>query len=170
MIRRALRGAAVAVALTGVLGACTDTKAIEDAAATDKVKTIPVSALPPTILDLTVAAEPVKELETARRAYVEEIGLFSLRDKDLVQATIQVSKFNEKAHPEKREFQLAVVNRVGGTVPRRYRMGDRQVYFTTATKQTVAAWFEEDELYILSIREDYPYPRQLVRAALELSA
>lgn len=156
------------VAVVAALGACTDTKAIEDAAATDKVKTVPVSALPTEILDLRVAAEPVKALETARRSYVEEIGLFSLRDGELVEATLQVAKFNAKARPRERKFQLSVVNKIGGTVPRRVRMGDRQVYFTTATKQTVAAWFDEDRLYVLSIREDYPFPRTLVRATLDL--
>ena len=52
-------------------------------------------------------------------------------------------------------------------MPRRVRMGKAQVYFTTATKQTVAVWFTGDRLYVLSIREDYPFPRSLVRATLE---
>jgi hypothetical protein len=43
------------------------------------------------------------------------------------------------------------------------------VWLTTATKQTVAAWFVDETMYVLSIREDYPRPRTLVRAALELT-
>ena len=48
------------------------------------------------------------------------------------------------------------------------RVGDRAVYLTTGRRQSVAVWWDDSYLFVLSSREDYETPRALLRAALEI--
>ena len=61
-----------------------------------------------------------------------------------------------------------MVQQIGSTVPRIFRMGDRTVYVTTGRRQSIAVWFEERHLFILATREEYDQPRTLLREALEI--
>ena len=71
-------------------------------------------------------------------AFIDALSLYSLRKNDLVQATLQVSRFNDGADVDADKFRQTVVNQIGGTAPRTVRLGSETVYLTTGTKQTIA--------------------------------
>lgn len=166
-VSAARRGVAAAVlASTIVLGACADTEAKERAAVTTDVQSLPGDLVPSSLLGLAVTPEKVEGVEAAKRAYVEAVSLYGLREGEQLKATLQVSRFNEAAKPETAKFRSSILSKIGGSRPRQFRMGDTVVHFTTATKQTLAVWFRGDYLFVLAARDDYERPRTLVREAL----
>lgn len=162
------RAGAVMAAAALLLGsACADTKSVERKAAT-KVQSLPTATIPSELLGLTVAPEQVHELNDTANAYVDHAALFGLRKGELLEATFQISQFNPHADASDPKFRQRVLGKIGGTLARKARMGSEDVYFTAAAKQVIAVWFRGRSFFILSIREDFPFPRTLVRAALEV--
>jgi hypothetical protein len=142
-----------------------------------KVKQLELASLPTELLGLEVRREDVTgTVAKVDATYLTGLGLWSLRKipepdsggGDLVQATLQVSRFNAAARPKSSDFRQTVVNQIGSSKPRAFRLGKRTVYLTTGTKQSIAVWFKEDYLFILASRADYEEPRTLLRAALEV--
>jgi hypothetical protein len=136
------------------------------------IKTLELPGAPADLLGLRLQREDVSATtQRVNLAFVDSVALYSLRnDKDLVQATLQVSHFAEGARTEEASFRSAVVNQIGSAAPREFRLGDRTVYLTTGTKQSIAVWFDGDHLFVLASRADYDTPRTLLRKALELKA
>jgi hypothetical protein len=99
---------------------------------------------------------------------VDSVGLYSFREGDLLQATLQVSRFNSKADVRSAKFRQTLLSQIGGSLPKRVTMGEDTVYLTSGTKQIIAVWFRGRNLLVLAVREDYAQPRALLRAALEL--
>jgi len=131
----------------------------------------PTSAnlLPSTILGLKVARENVKSrVGGLKRAYVDQTGLYSLREGKELQATLQISMFNSKAPVRDEKFQLAIVNQIGSTQPRAFRMGDQTVYLTSSKRQAVAVFFRKHSFAVLSTLDTYDEGRALLRALLGL--
>jgi len=170
MSRRGTGFAAGALALSFLLGACAEgTTASAEATAAGDIEQLSPTLLPSEILGLSVQREDMAEaLQGAQLSYVDEVGLYSLRRDDLLQATIQVSRFNENADSESAEFRRTLLSQVGGSVPKQVVVGDETVYLTTGTKQTIAVFFRERTMVVLAIREDYDQPRTLTREALDL--
>lgn len=125
---------------------------------------------PPALLDLKIQKEDIGgTLEKAERAYVDATVLYSLRSEDdLVQATLQISRFTEDADVGSSTFRNRVVQRLGGAAPQRLRLGEETVFLNSSVGQRVTAWFRGRHLLVLSVREDYEQPRNLLRAALEV--
>lgn len=163
------RGVAVAlvtgVALTGA--ACGAEPAASGAA---KVEPLEASAVPADLLELKVAPEEIGGATEVKNPFVEAVGLYSLREGELLQGTLQVSRFSEDADSETSRFRQSVVQQIGSTVPKAYRMGDQTVYLTSGKRQSIAVWFEDRHFYVLSTRDEFPRPRALLRAALEIDA
>jgi hypothetical protein len=139
------------------------------------VKTLELPGLPADLLGLKVAREDVSEpVSRVDSAFIDGLALYSLRTApsgnggDLVQATLQVSRFNPGADPTSKKFRETVVNQVGSSKPRAFRLGNRTVYLTTGTKQSIAVWFTGRYMFVLASRADYDQPRTLLRQALEL--
>lgn len=131
----------------------------------------PTSAdlLPSTILGLKVKRENVKSrVGGVKRAYVDQTGLYSLRDGKELQATLQISTFNDKADVRDSKFRLAIVNQIGSTQPRAFRMGNQTVYLTASKRQAVAVFFKQRSFAVLSTLDTYDQGRALLRALLEL--
>jgi hypothetical protein len=124
--------------------------------------------VPDNLLDLAVQKEDVSVVENTKRPFVEAVGLYSLRRDDLLQATLQISRFTEEADATSTKFRQSVVTQIGSTTPRLFRVGDRTVYLTTGRRQSVAVWWEDRYLFVLSSRDDYETPRGLLRAALDI--
>ena len=166
-IAGAVAGALLAATL---LGACGDgPSASAEATAAKDIKQLPVELLPSEILGLTVAREDMSEaLESAQLSYVNEVGLYSLRRDELLQATIQISRFNDNAAAESADFRRTLLAQVGGSVPKQVVVGDETVYLTTGTKQTIAVFFRGRTMIVLAIRDDFDKPRTLTREALDL--
>ena len=170
MTRRAVGFAVGLLAIALLAGACGDgPSASAEATAARDIEQLPPDLLPSEILGLTVQREDMSEaLQGARLSYVDEVGLYSLRRDDLLQATIQVSRFNDNANAEDAGFRRTLLSQVGGSVPKQITVGDDTVYLTTGTKQTIAVFFRGRTMVVLAIREDYDQPRTLTREALEL--
>lgn len=124
--------------------------------------------LPRQILGLQVAPEDVaKEFESTKRSYVASVGLFSMRENDLVRATLQVSRFNRLANPDSPSFRSLIINRLGTAKAETLQVGDTDVYVTSGTDQQIFAWFEGRGFYILTTHRDYEFPRALARRVIE---
>lgn len=133
-----------------------------------KVEKLDPSVVPGELQGLKVSPEEIGGATEVKSPFVEKVGLFSLREGELLQGTLQVSKFADNADSEKWRFRLSVVQQIGSTVPKPYRMGDRTVYLTAGKRQSIAVWFEGPHFFVLSTRDDFGQPRALLRSALEI--
>lgn len=125
--------------------------------------------LPAQLLGLQVQREEVGDLlEQAERSYIAGVGLFSLREKDLVRATLQVSKFNRLARPRNSGFRASIIGRIGQRSPQQMRVSDTTVYVSIGTDQTIFAWFKDRGFYVLSTHRDYEFPRTLLRRVMQV--
>jgi len=126
-------------------------------------------SLPDSLLGLRVGKEDIgSALAKVRRTYVDESALFALRSEDqLVQATLQVNRFEAKERYRATSFQRTIVNQLGTSAPVATRMGSRTVWRTTGANQMVAVWFDGRVMYLLAIRGDFDRPRSLIRELVE---
>ena len=169
MIRRPLSLlVALALAAAGLAGCGRSDAAVEPVAGRS-VKVLELSSLPAEILGLSVQKEDVAgSVARVSSTFIEALGLWSLRSDDLVQATLQVSRFSDGARYDEADFRQSVVNQIGSARPRTFRLGKRTVYLTTGTKQSIAVWFKGAHLFVLASRSDYDEPRTLLREVLEI--
>jgi hypothetical protein len=163
---RPLRAMAVlVVALAPVLSSCGGGDDDESIV----IAQLDADELPRTILGLDVEQEDVAErLKATDRPYVEATGLYSLRDGDRLEGTIQLSRFKDDVDPDDEQFQLSIVNQIGSTQPRAFRMADEIVYLTASKRQSVAVFFEDRSFVVLSTLETFEHSRELLRSVLEL--
>ena len=170
---RALLAVAAVVLLASACGPSDASEA--KGTAGEAVESLELASLPAEIMGLAVQKEDVAgTVAKVDSTFIEGLGLYSLRTAssgvggDLVQATLQVSRFNDDADLSSPEFRQTVVNQIGSVRPREFRLGTRTVYLTTGTKQSIAVWFAGRYLFVLASRSDYEEPRTLLRRALEL--
>jgi hypothetical protein len=171
--RRAVVAGLLAVVLGSTFAACGGDDAEDDfadqALAGKEIKPVEGELLPSEFLGLQVAREDVSgALASSRRSYVEATTLYSLRSEDLLQATLQVSRFTAKSEHTTPKFRNSLLGKIGASQPRQVRVGDDIVHLTTGTKQQLAIWFRGRYMLILATREDYPTPRTLIREALQV--
>jgi len=161
---------AAAAALVLALAACgADTESVGSPVAGEAIDEVPASLLPDRVLDLNVTVEDVADqVATVDRSFVDAVGLFGLREDELLKATLQVSHFNEEAEVERARFRNRVLREIGQTVPQELRLGDSRVHVTTGNRQTIAIWFRGDHMMILSVRSDYERPRTLLRELIDI--
>jgi hypothetical protein len=158
--------AALALAVAAVGGAC-GSGGTPNGQATE-VKALQGVAVPDPLLDLATKNEDVSVVAGTKRPFVEAVGLYSLRRDDLLQATLQISRFTKQSKATSGKFRNSVVTQIGSTTPHRFRMGSETVYLTTGRRQSVAVWWKNRYLFVLSTRDDYETPRALLRSALEI--
>ena len=101
--------------------------------------------------------------------YIKAVGLYSLRQKDLVKATLQVSEFNDTSKSSSPKFRSILVHRIANGTPVVVRVGKTLVYLARAAKQSVAVWFDQRYFLVLTTRIDFDHPRALLRSAVEVS-
>jgi len=157
------------------LAGCGRSDAAVDPVAGKEVKVLEMDSLPTEILGLAVQKEDVADsVAKVSSTFIDGLGLWSLRTAssesggDLVQATLQISRFSDGARVDESEFRQSVVNQIGSARPRTFRLGQRTVYLTTGTKQSIAVWFKGRHLFVLASRSDYDQPRTLLRETLEI--
>lgn len=156
---------AIALALATTLAACGSSSGSSAGAA--HIKSLPGDLVPSKVLDLTVAQEDVHEaLSQVSRSYLDATGVYSFRSSDLLQATLQLSRFLPTTRYQSKKFQGALVNQIGSTAPALVRVGDRDVYLTAGNQQRIAVWFRGRYMFVLATREDFPTPRTLLRQLL----
>lgn len=132
--------------------------------------TAPRIQIPDQILGLKVAPEDVSEqVQEVERPYLDAVAMFSLREEDLLRATLQVSRFNRLGRPQSHSFRRQVTAQMGGSVTEELRVEDTVVYTTTGAQQKVYAWIEERGFFVLSVHEDFEFPRTLLRRVVNLN-
>lgn len=134
-----------------------------------EIEQLPADLVPAELLGLPVVQEDMSAtVASVEDAFVEAVGLYAMRRDDLLQATLQVSRFRKDAPVEEAKFRSSLVNQIGGRRVQRFRMGDETIYRTTGRKQTISMWYHGDYLFVLSARETFEAPRALLREALEI--
>lgn len=125
--------------------------------------------IPSQVLGLNVQAEDIsKQLKSTRRPYLDNVGLFSLREKDLVRATFQISRFNDLARPDDPTFRNSIIGLLGSSKPQKVQVGGDVVYVTTGNEQSIFVWFREKGFFVLTCHQQYEFPRTLLRRMLQL--
>ena len=160
----------IALLVLCALGASCGGSTVVASAKGAEIKELPADIMPPKLSGLNVRHEDVEvELKQVRRSYAQAAGLWSLRRADdRVQATLEIVRFFDEPRYSSAAFRRTIVNQIGSSRPVETRMGDRAVYRTTGTKQTVALWFSGRHMLLLSIRDDLRTPRALIRRAIEV--
>lgn len=170
MTAHRLIGAALAAALVLTLGACGRGDAATAAAEERVIMPLDDSPVPSTLHGLDVEEEDIAEtLEGAKRPYLEAATLYSLREGTTLQATLQVGQFTSDRRYQTRTFRQTLANRVADGVAADLRMGDDTVWMTSGDRQSIAIWFKDEYIFILSAREEYDSQRALLREALEIT-
>jgi hypothetical protein len=136
----------------------------------EEIKQLDAATVPASLEGLVSRHEDVRAgLNEVRRSYVQSAGLWSLRrEDDQVQATLQIIRFFDQPRYESSTFRQIIVNQISSTRPKGTNMGGRTVYRTAGSDQTTALWFRDLNMFLLSIRNDYPKRRSLIRQALEI--
>jgi hypothetical protein len=162
------RAVAIVALATMVFGAACGGGSPKGTAASD-IKQLPEDLLSDTYLGLRPQREDIggSLANQEANAYVDAVGLYSLRNKDRLEATLQISKLSDKARPRDREFQELVANQIGGTKAQAFVMSGRNVFRSSQRKQSLSSWFRGDYFLILAVRDTYKEPRALLRLLLE---
>ncbi len=167
MIVRRFIAAGLATVL--VLGAtsCAGEDSATKAANARVIVPLEASPVPPSLSGLRVEEEDIGEaLEGAKRPYLEAATLYSLRDGDALQATLQVGRFAPGERYETLEFRQTLASRIADGAATDVRMGDHTIWLTSGDRQSIAVWFNGGYVFILSAREEYTGSRALLREAL----
>lgn len=164
-IHRAVAGVVLAAFVFGAACGGSDPKGT---AAAD-IKQLPDDLLTGTYLGLMPQREDIggSLANQEANAYIDAVGLYSLRNNQRLEATLQVSKLSDKARPTDVEFQQLVANQIGGTKSQAFVMDGRNVYRSSSRKQSLSSWFRGDYFFILAVRDTYKEPRALLRLMLE---
>lgn len=160
---------ALAVASAGLLllGACTGDEPVRVLPGGGNVSA-PVISFPAQVAGLTVQAEDVSEVvEEIQRPYVDSLAMFSFREDELLRATLQMARFNRLARPDDPSFRRSITGLLGGSRPLELRVGDTNVYSTSGNKQDVFIWFTDEGFFVLSVHQDYVFPRTLLRRVID---
>jgi hypothetical protein len=157
---------AVLVTAPVLLGACGSDNPDIAAADARKVAVIEPS-VPESLRGLQVQKEDIRtSLEGVKRPYFDGISFLSLREGEKLQATLQIGRFAEGTRYRSRSFRSSLLATIGGGSAKELRMGDDRVFLTSGDRQSIAVWFRDRYVFILSSREDYEFPRSLLREAL----
>lgn len=168
-LRRAAGSVALALLVVAAPACGGGVSVADEATPAKQIKQLPADLVPGDIRGLKVTREDMSTtLEGVTRSYTDAIGLYSFRRDDLLQATLQITRFNDEADWKNPRFRSSVVSQIGGSVPQRIRVGDDTVYLTRGTKQSLSIWFRGQHLLVLAVREEFLEPRALLRDVLEL--
>jgi hypothetical protein len=126
------------------------------------------ATIPLSLNGLDVVEEDIAEtLDSAQRPYLAAAGLYSFREDDLLQATLQIGRFADDVDEEDETFVDRLVNRVSAGA-RKVRMGNQLLYVGGADRQTLTMWLEDGHMFLLSTRDGFAGGRALLREALEI--
>ena len=131
----------------------------------------PVSVeVPSQILGLSVIQEDVtgQVLPFKNRSYLDTFGLFSMREGDLLRATLQMGRFGQAAEEGDDIFRRQIIGLMGTSTPREILVGDQTVWSSIGTQQSVFAWFNGRGFYVLTVHKEFPFELTLLRKLMSL--
>ena len=165
-----MRTARLAACLTGLtlLAACSENEAVARAEART-IEPLELDALPAELVGLEVEREDIADvLDAAKRPYLAAASLYSLREGEELQATLQIGRFADDADHEDEDFRSRLLDNIGAGSVQEYQVGGEPVYLTRGDRQQVAVWFQDDHMFVLSTREEFGRSRTLLRRSLEV--
>ena len=138
----------------------------DSSSAPRNVEEITVDVLPASVMGMSVGREKIdKILEDVERPYIKEVGLYSFRKEEVLQATLQLSHFSDDADWETENFRRTVAQQIVGTgddLPV-FRMGSHSVFLGGNAKQSISVWFNGPVMMVLAARIEFEQPRTLLR-------
>jgi hypothetical protein len=108
------------------------------------------------------------EKKAGPQSYLASTRLWGLRAGAHLRATVQVGRFVADARPEDEAFRDLIVGQIAQSRARLRVLHGRSVYAAAANEQAVYIWFDGLSMVVLSVAADYPEPRRVLRAALEV--
>lgn len=127
-------------------------------------------SLPSQILGLTVQQEQLaKGMDDVERPYFDALALFSLRENDLLRASLEMGRFNSLARPDSKGFRNQLLGKIGSREPRSMRVGSETIYVTAGNQQAIFVWFDGDGFFVMTTHQDFVFPRTLLRRILDLN-
>jgi hypothetical protein len=162
MRRRAAAVLLIALTACGGTAAATGTPG-------KRIRPLPVAALSGAVAGLEVQVEDVgSTVKQFQRSYADAISVYSLRERGLLQATLQVSRFTDAARLRRPSFRRDLVDKVSsGTHAQVIRVDRTDVNVTRAPGQRLFVWFTRHDVLVLSVREAYRGRYALLRAVVD---
>ncbi|MHB8665714.1 MAG: hypothetical protein ACYDH6_23785 [Acidimicrobiales bacterium] len=163
--------AALAAVLVAVLVACGGGRGLDlRGTSGSKIAHAADVVVPDTVLGLAVKPEDVtKTVALIQRAYIDSLVLYGLRQDNLLEATLQISRFNPGTRYRTPKFRQAIADQLGSQVPITATVGGQTVYVTAGNRQRLSVWFKGSYLFVLATRQDYPMARSLLRQLLAIN-
>ena len=157
-----------ALVALAMLGACSEHEAVARAEERE-IEPLEADALPAELVGLEVKVEDIDEVaNSTKRPYLAAASLYSLREGEELQATLQIGQFADDADYEDEDFRSRLLANVGAGSVQESQVGGDSVYLTRGDRQQVAVWFRDDHMFVLSTREEFGRSRSLLRRSLEL--
>jgi len=159
-----------AVALTS-LGSCGRGPALP-AASGKSIRPITPPALQGSVLGLRVTEENVvRAVRRFHRSYADQVSLYGLRgEADLLEATLQVSRFHDPATLRDPRIRAGLVTQIGETQPETLHVDRIAVEATRANGQRLFVWVRGGRVFVLAVRDDFLRPRDLLRQMVTVGA
>ena len=155
----------VLLAAAGACGGSGGSASKNQGTGAKQIKTLQPNLVPDGIEGLKVAQQDVSDaVQRSRQAYVDAFSLYGMRTPDdLLEATLEVTRFNPDAAYKTEQFRQSVVGQIGSSKALPVRMANTTVYQTTGKQQEISVWFQDRYLFVLSVRSDFAQPRALLR-------
>jgi hypothetical protein len=133
-----------------------------------QIKPLPQAALAGVVAGLDVKTEDVSAtVRQFRNSYADRVSVYSMREKGLLQATLQVSRFSDPKQLAKSSFKRGLIDDLAaGTRAQPIRVGNTDVQVARGTGQRLFVWFAGRDVFVLSIRDAYRARYALLRAVV----
>ena len=161
------RTTGLAVALALVVGACGGSVGAAGVSGR-QIKPLAQPALEASVAGLEVKVEDVgATVRQFRHSFADQVSVYSLRTKGLLEATLQVSRFQEADRLRDASFRRGLIDQVAsGTRAQVVRVDNRDVYVTRGVGQRLFVWFVGRNVLVLSVRDSFKAHYSLLRAVI----
>jgi hypothetical protein len=168
-LRLSIVASALAVAVAAA-GCAHSDKADLKGTSGSQITTLPGDLVPSQVLGMNVTDENVlKTLANTQKSYVNAVSLYGFRKDQLLQATLQISRFNANARYQTDKFRQQILLGVGTAQGETVQVSGVLVYLTLGERQRVFSWFKGPYWFVMSVRDDFTQPRSLLRQLLQIN-
>jgi hypothetical protein len=155
----------VVVALVALLAGGCGTAAFGEGVAGKAIKPLDKAVVSGSVIGLRVSEEDIAgAVRKFQRSYADRVSMYGFRgDNDLLEATLQVSRFNDATKLKSSRFRAGLVTQIGEANPQVLRVDDVDIQVTRAHGQRLYLWVSGRYVLVLSVRDDFKRPRDLLR-------
>jgi hypothetical protein len=129
------------------------------------IKPLDQPAVSGSVVDLRVSEEDVADaVRRFERSYADRVSMYGFRgENDLLEATLQVSRFRDATKLKSARFRAGLVTQIGEAAPQVLRVDHVDIQVTRAHGQRLYLWVSGRHVMVLSVRDDFKRPRDLLR-------